>query len=102
MRRPEGLVSFEEAARRLGMSEGERDELVDAGALGTWAWMGDVFLGAEEVGKRASGIAVPAEARRLEAADDGRVRRIRGLMETGVRVVRAGMAAELLGILPKN
>jgi hypothetical protein len=95
----EGLVSFEEAAGRLGVAETQLEELIDSGALTTHRYMGDVFLLEIEVAAREAHAreSAPQQAEpKAPIPVDAKVRRIQGLLAAGVREVRAGEVAELL------
>ncbi len=101
---PSHLITFEQACSRLGIDESTLDALIEEGTLTTQAWMGDVYLLAAEVAARASRTSLtPAATPRSSpkprrTADDGRIRRVRSLLDSGVREVRAAEARDLLGI----
>lgn len=98
--RPSHLITFEQASSRLGIDESALDELIDSGALTTQPWLGDVYLLVDQVTACAAN---PSASPKPAAAparvpDEPRIRRIRDLLDSGVREVRAAQARDLLGI----
>lgn len=88
---PSHFISFKQAARRLGMDGSGIDAPIEAGDLTTQPWTSDVYLVADEVAARASApFAQPgAGPTLLRGPEAARILRIRYLLSSGVREVRA-------------
>jgi hypothetical protein len=81
------------------VDEADLEALIDSRELKTQAWMGDVYLVAEEVEAKAAVSERPKDALKPRAESiDSRVRRIRDLMACGVVDVGAAEARRLLSI----
>jgi hypothetical protein len=96
---PANLITFEQAAAQLGISESALDDLIDAGTLTTQPYLGDIYLLADQVTAQATANPpAPTPGPERKPPDDAKLRRIQLLLDTGVREVRAAQAAELLEI----
>lgn len=95
---PANLITFEQAAAQLGLSESALDDLIDSGALATQPYLGDIYLLADQVTAHATTNPPAPKPKPERKEPDAKLTAIRNLKAAGVREVSGPEAARLLQV----